>query len=111
MKGEVFSYSRPKDGLINENLDFDTIKQLDQFDIKHFKKDTDQVQDQVNLKDEIEELTRQRIADDTYDDVRPKEKTVNKLKSRLSDEEFRKLFAKSNNSLTEDIMELKNTNI
>ena len=56
-------------------------------------------------------MTKQRIADDTFDDVRPKEKTISKLKSRLSDEEFRKLFAKSNNSLTEDIMELKDTNV
>lgn len=63
------------------------------------------------MKDEIEQLTKQRIADDTFDDVKPKEKTINKLKSRLSDEEFRKLFAKSNNSLTEDIMELKDTNV
>lgn len=65
MKGELYSYNRPKDGLVNEHLDFDTIKQLDIFDIKHFKKDTDQVQDYTNLRDEIELLAKQRIADDT----------------------------------------------
>lgn len=53
----------------------------------------------------IEDQIRNRIQDMTWDDVVPKEKTLNKLKNRLTDEEFRKLFSKSHIGLTEDIVQ------
>jgi len=37
MQGEVQNFQRPKDGLLNLNLEFDSIKQLDQFDVLNFK--------------------------------------------------------------------------
>jgi len=40
-----------------------------------------------------------------------KEQTLSKLRARMTDEEFKKLFSKSTVGLTEDIMELKDTNV
>lgn len=45
MQGEVQKYQRPKDALVNLNLEYDTIKQLDQFDIQQQKKTTENLKD------------------------------------------------------------------
>jgi len=63
------------------------------------------------LKQELETLVKQRIADMTFDDVVFKQETLTKLRSRMTDEDFKRLFSKSNLGLTEDIIELKDTNV
>jgi len=65
MQGEVQNFERPKDGLLNIQTEFETVKQLDQFDVANFKNKQEKVDSYFELKTQLEALVKQRIADST----------------------------------------------
>lgn len=87
MKGEIESKNRPKDSLLNEDLDFEL-----------GRNPVPQTQTKV-ITDEIEDIIKQRVLDMLYDDVRPK-KPLDKPTTKTAPEDFMD-YEKSRKSLAE----------
>ena len=87
LKGEVNSKSRPRDSLLNEDLDFDLGRKA-------------QPQTQTKeVTDEIEEIIKQRILDMMFDDVQPK-RPIDSAQTKTATEDFMD-YEKSKKSLAE----------
>lgn len=87
LKGEVNSKNRPKDSLLNEDLDFDLARKS-------------QPQTQTKeVTDEIEDIIKQRILDMLFDDVQPK-RPIDSAQTKTAAEDFLD-YEKSKKSLAE----------
>ena len=87
LKGEVIAKNRPKNSLLDENLDFEI-----------GRNPVPQTQTKV-VTDEIEEIIKQRILDMVYDDVKLK-KPFEKITTKTAPEDFMD-YEKSKKSLAE----------
>lgn len=87
MKGEINSKSRPKNSLLDEELDFEIARNP-----------APQTQTK-EVTDEIENIIKQRILDMLYDDVKPK-RPVEKIEAKTAAEDFMD-YEKSKKSLAE----------
>lgn len=87
LKGEVQSRSRPRNSLLDEDLDFDLARNP-----------VPQTQTKV-VTDEIEDIIKQRILDMVYDDVKPK-RALDKSGIKTAAEDFMD-YEKSRKSLAE----------
>ncbi|OMJ72667.1 hypothetical protein SteCoe_28836 [Stentor coeruleus] len=87
MKGEINSKSRPKNSLLDEELDFEIARNP-----------APQTQTK-EVTDEIENIIKQRILDMLYDDVKPK-RPVEKVETKTAAEDFMD-YEKSKKSLAE----------
>ena len=87
LKGEVQSKNRPRDSLLDEELDFELARNP-----------VPQTQTKV-VTDEIENIIKQRILDMVYDDVKPK-RALDKLNTKTAPQDFMD-YEKSKKSLAE----------